>query len=133
MNGAEIIDSYLVRSGLEYAALDDGMWMIHDASDHIDNIVVQWSPPIVVFRVKLMDVPADSDQRTALFERLLRLNGTDMLSGAYALEGNAVVATETLQSENLDFNEFQAGIDGLTLALTEHYDQLREYHHAAQA
>jgi len=133
MDGAEIIDSYLVRSGLEYVALDDGMWMIHDAADHIDNIVVQWSPPIVVFRVKLMEAPSEAGPRAALFERLLRLNAADMLAGTYALEGDAVVATETLQSENLDFNEFQAGIDGLTLALTEHYDQLRQFHHSAPA
>ena len=28
MDGAEIIDEYLVRSGLEYNALDDGMWAV---------------------------------------------------------------------------------------------------------
>ena len=131
MDGSEIIDSYLVRIGLEYDALDDGMWMIHDESDHIDNILLTWSPPIMVFRVKLMDVPTDPDKRVGLFEHLLRLNASDMISGAYALEGNAIVATETLQTANLDFNEFQAAIDGLTLALTEHYAQLRTYHTAS--
>ncbi len=128
MDGPEIIDGYLVKSGLEYEALDDGMWMIHDEHDRLDNIVVTWSPPIVVFRVKLMNAPTDTQQRSRLFERLLQLNASEMVSGAYALEGEAIVATETLQSENLDFNEFQAGIDGLTMALTEHYGQLRAYH-----
>ncbi len=104
------------------------MWMIHDEHDRLDNIVVTWSPPIVVFRVKLMNAPTDTQQRSRLFERLLQLNASEMVSGAYALEGEAIVATETLQSENLDFNEFQAGIDGLTMALTEHYGQLRAYH-----
>ncbi|MDP6943441.1 MAG: hypothetical protein QF464_04770 [Myxococcota bacterium] len=131
MDGPEIIDSYLVRSGLEFEALDDGMWILHDEHDQLDNILVTWSPPIVVFRVKLMDAPADGGRRAQLFEELLRLNATDMVSGAYALEGNAIVATETLQAENLDFNEFQAGIDGLTMALTEHYQQLRAYHTAS--
>ena len=121
MDGPEIIDSFLVRSGLEYEALDDGMWMIHDEHDQVDNILVTWTPPIVLFRVKLMNAPSDAAKRSALFEQLLRLNATDMVSGAYALEGEAIVATETLQVENLDFNEFQAGIDGLTMALTEHY------------
>ena len=112
MDGAEIIDEYLVRSGLEYNALDDGMWVIHDEDDQLDNIVLTWSPPIIVFRVKLMNAPNDEAKRAALFEELLRLNASDMISGAYALEGDAIVATETLQAENLDFNEFQAGIDG---------------------
>jgi hypothetical protein len=128
MDGSEIIDEYLVRSGLGYDALDDGMWVIHDEEDQLDNIILTWSPPIIVFQVKLMNAPADAGQRAALFEELLRLNATDMVSGAYALESNAIVATETLQSENLDFNEFQAAIDGLTMALTQHYAQLRTYH-----
>ena len=131
MDGPEIIDSYLVRSGLEFEALDDGMWILHDEHDQLDNILVSWSPPIVIFRVKLMDAPADSGRRAQLFEELLRLNATDMIAGAYALEGDAIVATETLQSENLDFNEFQAGIDGLTMALTEHYPKLRAFHTAS--
>jgi hypothetical protein len=105
MVGSEIIDEYLIRSGVEYNALDDGMWVVH--------------------------APSDLGQRAALFEELLRLNASDMISGAYALEGNAIVATETLQAENLDFNEFQAGIDGLTLSLTQHYPQLRTYHTAS--
>jgi hypothetical protein len=131
MDGAEMIDENLLRSGLEYNALDDSMWVIHDEDDQLDNIILTWSPPIVVFRVKLMDAPADTEKRAALFEELLRLNACDMISGAYALEGNAIVATETLQAQNLDFNEFQAGIDGLTLALTQHYAQLRAYHTAS--
>ena len=128
MDGAEIIDEYLLRSGLEYDALDEGLWVIHDEDDQLDNIILTWSPPIVVFRVKLMDAPTDSVKRAELFEELLRLNASDMIAGAYALEGESIVATETLQSENLDFNEFQAGIDGLTMALTEHYATLRGYH-----
>ena len=131
MDGPEIIDSYLVRSGLEFEALDDGMWLLHDEHDQLDNILVSWSPPIVIFRVKLMDAPADGGRRAQLFEKLLRLNASDMVAGAYALEGDAIVATETLQSENLDFNEFQAGIDGLTMALTELYPQLRSFHNAS--
>jgi hypothetical protein len=131
MDSPELIDDYLIRSGLEFDTVDEGMWIIHDDIDHVDNIVVSYSPPIVVFRVKLMDSPRDPEARGALFEQLLRLNATAMVSGAYALEDGAVIATETLQSENLDLNEFQAAIDGLTQAIVEHYDQLKSFHHAA--
>ena len=48
-------------------------------------------------------------------------------SGAYALEGQAIVITETLQTENLDANELQAAVDGLSLAISEHYQELRGY------
>jgi hypothetical protein len=125
------IDAYLVESGLEYEAIGEGMWIIHDDVDHVENIVVTWSPPIVVFRVKLMEAPRDAASRAGLFERLLQLNASGMVSGAYALEDDAIIATETLQAEKLDLNEFQAAIDGLTLAITDHYDTLKAYHHPA--
>ncbi len=130
MDNPEVIDGYLLRSGLEYDALSDGMWMIHDDVDHVDNIVVSHNEPLVVFRVKLMDAPTEQEARASLFERLLQLNATEMFAGAYGLEDGAVIATETLQAENLDYNEFQAAIDGLTMAITDHYDDLKSFHHA---
>jgi hypothetical protein len=123
------IEGYLVRTGVGYDVLGDGIWMVHDEIENVDNIVVTLAPPVVLFRVKLMAVPKDPAQVAALCKKLLELNATSMVSGAYALEGNAVIALETLQSENLDYNEFQAAIDGLTLAITEHYDMLKQFHH----
>lgn len=129
----DIIEGYLVRSGIPYDAIGEGMWVVHDEVDQVDNIVITLSHPVVMFRVKLMDLPKRETERSAVFRKLLELNASSMVAGAYALEGDAVVAVETLQSENLDFNEFQAAIDGLTLAITEHYESLREYHHLGSA
>jgi hypothetical protein len=77
----------------------------------------------VVFSVKLADIP-DGCDRLRLYEELLKLNAREMLHGAYGLDGNSVVATDTLQAENLDFNEFQASVDALNLSLTAHYRRL---------
>jgi len=78
-----------------------------------------------------MELPASAAVQAALCKKLLELNASSMVSGAYAIENGAVIALETLQSENLDYNEFQAAIDGLTLAVTEHYEQLKQFHHLA--
>jgi hypothetical protein len=129
----DLIEGYLVRSGITYDVLGDGMWVLHDEFDQIDNIVVTLAAPVVLFRVKLMDLPADASARAQLCEKLLELNASAMVAGAYAVENGAVVAVETLQSENLDYNEFQAAVDGLTMAITEHYDALRAFHHPASA
>lgn len=126
----ELIEGYLVRSGVSYDAVDEGMWIVHDDFEQVDNIVIQVSAPVVLFRVKLMDLPENPAHLASLTRRLLELNATSMLSGAYAIEGNSVIALETLQSENLDYNEFQAALDGLTLAITEHYEELKKYHHS---
>ncbi len=131
MDRPETLEGYLIRSGLEYESVEEGLWIIHDEVDHIDNIVIRYSPPIVVFRVKLMEVPEDPEAQRALYRRLLELNATEMVAGAYGLEGNAVIASETLQSENLDYNEFEAAIDSLSLAISEHYELLRGFHQRA--
>jgi len=126
----DVIEGYLIRSGITYEALDEGMWVLHDEFETVDNIVVSLSDPLVMFRVKLMELPEDADRQAALFRKLLELNVSEMLSGAYGIDGNDVVALETLQAENLDLNEFQAAIDGLTMAITDHYDELKRFHGA---
>jgi len=130
---SDLIEGYLVRAGVAYDVLGDGIWVVHDELEHVDNIVIRLAAPIVLFRVKLMELPADPAAQAALFKKLLELNASAMVSGAYAIDNDAVIALETLQSENLDYNEFQAAIDGLTLAITEHYEQLKQFHQAAAA
>jgi len=121
------IEDFLVKMDLANEEIAKNTWMIHDEYETIDNIIVTLNDPVIFFRVKLMEVPKACD-RAKLFEVLLNLNTTDMLHGAYGLEGNAVVATDTLQAENLDFNEFQASIDSLSLCITGHYRLLAPFH-----
>ena len=120
------IEGYLIKMGVSYDELGKNTWMIRDNDDHVDNLVVTFNEPIVVFSVKLADIPDDCD-RLRLYEELLKLNAREMLHGAYGLEGNSVVATDTLQAENLDFNEFQASVDALNLSLTAHYRRLAPF------
>ncbi len=122
----DVIENYLIKSEFPFERVDEGFWLIHDEFDQIDNIVIYHSPPVVTFRVKLLDVPdLEDDVRLELFTKLLELNATSMVAGAYGLEDEAVVAVDTLQAENLDFNEFQASIDSIALAIREHYRPLK--------
>jgi len=125
MKTNEDIESYLLQAGLEYTSPENGMWIVHDEYEHIENIIIFHSPPVTTFRVKLMELPEGN--QTSLFERMLRLNAEDLISGAYGLEGENIVLVDTLQSENLDFNEFQASIDSLSMALSMHYSELSKF------
>ena len=79
----------------------------------------------MVFRVKVLDLDRVAvGQRQALYERLLELNASEMIHGAYGLEQGAVVVTDALQLENLDFNEFQSTVDDIGLAVSRHYATL---------
>jgi hypothetical protein len=50
-----------------------------------------------------------------------------MVHGSYGVEGNLVVLSEALELENLDFSEFQASFDSISLALASHLPALAEY------
>lgn len=121
------IEAYLIETGSPFERVKDGFWLIHDDYDAVDNIVIVHKPPVITFRVKLFDVPASITARNELFSHLLRLNATVMIAGAYGLEDDAVVVTDSLQSENLDYNEFQASIDAIAFAVREHYDELKRF------
>lgn len=125
MKSNDDIEGYLIELNHPFEQLDDGLWVLNDEEEHIQNVVILHSPPIITFRVKLMDVPESN--RAELFERLLRLNATDMVAGAYGVDEDGVVIVDTLQSENLDYNEFRASIESLSLAIAEHYPVLRGY------
>lgn len=129
MATTEDVENYLIRMDLPFEELGDGLWVIHDEYDHIDNIVVHYAEPLVIFRVKLMELPVGNN--TELFRLLLEYNTSEMVHGAYGLEGSAVVVMDTREAENMDFNEFQASVDSLTLAIAEHYSTLSAFRKTA--
>lgn len=126
MKTGQDIEGYLIKMGVSYDELGEDTWMIRDAEEHVDNLVVTLNDPVVLFSVKLADIPEGCD-RLHLYEELLRLNAAEMVHGAYGLDGNAIIATDTLQAENLDFNEFQASVDSLNLSITSHFRRLAPF------
>lgn len=125
------VESYLLRTGLHHEEIGEGMWLAEASNG--PGIVIHLSPPLLVFRMKVMDLPADEPRCAALFRRLLQLNATDLVHAAYALEEADVILTESLEVENLDFNEFQATIDSFQMALASHLDALADYRDCAPA
>jgi hypothetical protein len=117
----EDIEHYLVQMGHPHETIADNMWVVRDEA----NIVISYEPPLVIFRSKLMDMPKKN--REAFFRLLLELNASEMIHGAYGVEGNSVVLIDTLQSEHLDLNEFQATVDALLLAITQDYQKLKAF------
>jgi hypothetical protein len=119
------LEGYFIEYGLPYENIGENMWTLKDDIQYIENIVVHYSEPSIIFRVKLMEVP--KAQREEFFEKLLRLNTEKMIYGAYGIEGNNVVLIDTLEAANLDYNEFAGSVDSLILAMTEDYNVLKSY------
>lgn len=126
MKTAADIESYLIRLGTPFDQIGGEMWNV--TAEH-ENVVISLAGPLLVFRTKVMDVP--SKNREALFEQLLSLNTTDLVHGAFGIEGKSVVLNHALELENLDYNEFSAVVDDFSMSLNKHYAALTKFREPA--
>jgi len=120
-----MIDSFLIELDMPFEELGENMWRVDNENDNVPNILVTYADPMVLFHLKVMDVP--STGREALFRRLLELNADGVAYGAYALANDSVVLIDSLRAESMDLNEFRASIESLSLAVSQHYAELSSY------
>lgn len=117
------IDSHLIQTGLPYEQLGDGTWLLTPESAHPARIVVKADDPIVLFTIPVLDIGPGVQNTEELFRMLLTLN-SELLHSSYSLQAERIVLSGAQQLENLDFNEFQAMIDDMCMALDRHWDRL---------
>jgi len=121
----EDIQSFIDRlesNGLSSNEVEPDLWVVKSAEGA--EVVINLAPPVVIFRVRVMEVPSGEKASGAMFRKLLELNARDLVHGSYGLEGDHILLTDTLELEHLDSSEFQASFDSITLALASHMGQL---------
>lgn len=120
----EDLESYLIRLGVDHEEVEDGMWVLR--SDDGPAVVVQSSPPVVVLRLKVLSLPATTEdgQLLALFRRMLELNATDIVQGSYGIEEGDVVLTDAFELATLDFQQLQSSYESLVFAASSHLKEL---------
>ena len=126
----EDIEAFLDRLQTEeatYREIEPGLWAVRPGGALDLDFIVHYNPPVVVLRVKVMDLPATNGKSADLNRRLLELNATDLVHGSYGISNGQNVLTEALELEHLDFEEFQASYEGMTLALATHLRELTTY------
>jgi hypothetical protein len=119
------IESYLINLGVTYEEIGENTWIINDPDNGLEQVAVAVNEPLVVVRVKVMNVP--EHKREEFFLKLLQINGSDLIHGAYAIVENDVILIDTLNYETMDLEDFQATIDAISMALTEHYSLLSTF------
>jgi hypothetical protein len=123
---AENVESMLFRSGAPFDQIDPTTWVLRLENHHRSRVIVKIAEPIVLFSVPLGTLDDSIGNRESLYRTLLEFNA-DFMHSAYAIEGERVVLSGALQTENLDANEFQAIIDDLTMTLDQHLDKLADW------
>ena len=126
MISKEKIESYMTKLSLSFSEVAENTWVINDTEKGLENVFVVSSDPVVLVRVKVMDLTPEY-KKSELYEELLILNASDLIYGAYALEENSVILQNALKGETMDLEEFQETLDAITLALVQHYKILNKY------
>jgi hypothetical protein len=120
----EDLESFLIRMDAEYEEVDEGMYLVRPSTERLP-IVLNYSPPLLLLRMKVMDLPAENGN-AELYRTLLELNATDVVHGAYGLEDGELILSDTLELSTLDFEEVQASVESIQLAASGHMPRIRE-------
>lgn len=126
MNSVDDLDSHLIQTGLPFEQIGHNTWVIQPEGPHTPQIAVSADLPIVLFSVPVLELSEEQRTDVELFRGLLELNA-ELLHSSYSLQGDKVVLSGAQQLENLDFNEFQAMIDDMCMALDKHRDRLERW------
>jgi hypothetical protein len=122
------VQSWLERlegGTLDVRELETNLWLVRSRGGA--EVVVHYAPPVVILRVRVMELPGGEPRRSDLFRQLLELNARELVHGSYGLEGDHIVLTDALELTDLDFSEFEASFDSITLALATHHGALAPY------
>ena len=127
MRTRDDIESFIIQLGGTAEEVDEGMWVVQSGSGGPDT-VVHFSPPVLLLRIKVMELPTDPDESrlAPFFRRLLELNASDIVHGSYGIEEGDVILSETLELENLDFSEVRSSYESMILAASSHMAGLAE-------
>ncbi len=118
------VEAYLLRLHRQFRAIEGppGTFLV-ETSSGMPAVAIRVDPPLVVLRVHIGDVKPGGDH-TRLFRKLLDLNAGQLVHASYGLDDGHVVLSSALELENLDFNELQATLDEIDVALAQHVPQL---------
>jgi hypothetical protein len=113
------VEAYLRELGRRYRRVEgEAATFVVESSASQPPVAVRVDPPLVVVRVHIGDVPG-AQAGTALLRKLLELNARQLVHASYGLDGEHVVLSSALELENLDFNELQATLDEIDMALAQ--------------
>ncbi|HEY5240868.1 MAG TPA: CesT family type III secretion system chaperone [Polyangiaceae bacterium] len=115
------VEAYLLRLNRRFRALEEqpGTFLV-EMGEKTPPLILRIEPPLVVVRVHIGDVDGKGGaDESALYRKLLELNAKQLIHAAYGLDETRIVLSGALELENLDFNELQATLDEIDMALAQ--------------
>ena len=133
MINREDLESYFIRMDVEAEEVDENIWVL-TGEENAADVVVTYAPPVVLMRIKVLDLPQDAPDTAlaGLFRKLLELNASDLVHGSYGIEEGSVALSDALELETLDFQELRASYESIVFAASSHMRDLAELVPVAQ-
>lgn len=103
----------------------NGTFIIRDENRGIFNMIIAVAEPILIIEQKLFTL---KNGDAPILTKLL-IKNRDIIHGALALgdDSKTVIYRDTLELENLDFNELEATLTSLELFLSEFAEEIINY------
>ncbi|QTA80241.1 Putative bacterial sensory transduction regulator [Desulfonema limicola] len=128
MNKFDLVKEYLNDMELVIIEQDNEneLVVVENEDEGIKNLIIDCEEPIVIIEQLILrlkpSAPAD------FFKRLLQMN-RELVHGAFVLDetGDMLLFRDTLQLENLDYNELEGSIKALSLAMSEYGSELLKF------
>jgi hypothetical protein len=114
---------------LEYTIVkedkNEDLFVVEKLDAGIFNMVIDCEEPILIFEQFLFEMKNDN---LNIFKSLLQKN-REIVHGAFVLDesGKKVIFRDTLQIENIDFNEFQGTLNSFEILMAEYSERLIEF------
>ena len=124
MVSREDLESFFIRMDVEYEEIEQGMYLVRGRHSGFPT-VVHHADNLLLIRMKVMDLPEMDGQALGLYRTLLELNATDIVHGAYGIEDDELILSDTLELETLDFLELQASMESMEMAATGHMERIQ--------
>jgi len=125
MAGMNKVEQYLIDLDVSYEEAAANTFYVNDEVRGLPGLAITVEEPVVIVRGKVMPLPKKRDPE--FYEALLKLNATDIVHGAYGIEGSDVVIVDTLEYDTMYKSEFEASLDAIGMALARHYTVLGKY------
>jgi hypothetical protein len=117
MRSVKDVEAYLDRMNRAFqSAPGTTETFLVSSGDNYPPVAIRVDPPLVVLRVRIGDVP---EEPLELFRKMLQLNARELVHSSYGVDEGHILLSSALELENLDYNELEAALDEIDLALAQ--------------
>ena len=117
MRTVKDVEAYLERMNRAFQSVAGATeTFLVSSGDNYPPVALRVDPPLVVLRVRIGNVPAEPLE---VFRKLLELNARELVHSSYGIDDGAILLSSALELEKLDYNELEAALDEIDLALAQ--------------